>query len=235
MSSAYHATLSRPYEDLLVLQHSDPGAREAGMSTNGYAVLSEGEAVYVDTPFEILLPLVRQISDEGNVPAALLLTHRHEAGHVEEINVFEREFGVPVFLHPLDARHPQAAMIGLTFQDPMDSELFGKFGMDVRHFPGHTEGHVVVYLERHGGVLLAGDAAMSTTGQQDQDGLERLIRPPFDFNVDDEQIRWQWETFDLPLSGVGPFHGTVYPDRENDIREIMRPLTRPEPTRGLTG
>ena len=235
MISSQGPTLTRLYNDLLVLGHSDPGTRRVGMSNNSYAVLSDGGAVYVDAPFEKLLPLVRQIAEEGYYPAALLLTHRHVAAQAEMLGAFEQEFGVPLFLHPVDARHPQAARTGFAFEDPTGSELLGRFGLDVRLFPGHTEGHVLVYWERHGGIVLTGDAAMGTTAEQDRDGLERLIRPPFNFNVDDEQIRRQWEEFDRPLSGAAPYHGTIYVDRGDTIREILRPLSRSEPTRGLTG
>ena len=63
-------------------------------------------------------------------------------------------------------------------------------------------------------MLLTGDAAMGTTANQAEAGLERLIRPPIDFNLDDAKLREQWLVFDfnLPFSIVLPFHGTGYID-----------------------
>jgi hypothetical protein len=88
-------------------------------------------------------------------------------------------------------------------------------------------------------LLLTGDAAMSTTADQADVELERLIRPPIDFNVDDAQLRKQWLAFDferLPISTVLPFHGTGYLDRRKEnIQSIMKPLKRPEPTIGFVG
>ncbi|HEY6587342.1 MAG TPA: hypothetical protein VIY98_03525 [Nitrososphaeraceae archaeon] len=87
-------------------------------------------------------------------------------------------------------------------------------------------------------MLLTGDAAMGTTANQAEAGLERLIRPPIDFNVDDAKLREQWLVFDfnLPFSIVLPFHGTGYIDgRKEDLNAIMRTLIRQEPTEGLLG
>ena len=233
-------TLSTPkmiqlYDDFILLRHSDPGAQRGGMYTNSYAVLSDGKAVFVDAPFEELLPFIRQIAKDYT-PAALLLTHRHIA-HAEMLKVFEQEFGVPIFLHPIDAHHPQAAQArqaGITFQDPTKSDLFAPFDLEVQPFPGHTEESILAYWNRHGGVLLTGDAAMGPTVAQADEGMERLIRAPGAFNVDDAGVRRLWETFDKPVAGVAPFHGTVYVDRKDDIGKLMEPLTRPEPTQWMS-
>ena len=238
MLSAEEPRLTRFYEDLFMLQHTDPLTRQFGRANNSYAVLSGGEAVYVDAPYREILPLVERVSGEGHAPSALVLTHRHVAAQADALEVFQQEYGVPVFLHPIDARHPQAAITGFTFEDPTGSELLARFDLEVRLFPGHTEGHVIVRWNRHGGVLLTGDATMGTSAGEYEDGIERLVRPPIAFNVDDEGIRRQWIEFDErneSITGVAPFHGNAFIDREGSIREIMRPLQRPEPTLGPTG
>ena len=58
MTSLAEPTLEKLYDDLYVLQHADPGARRAGMTTNSYAVLSNDSAVYIDIGSESLRPLV---------------------------------------------------------------------------------------------------------------------------------------------------------------------------------
>jgi hypothetical protein len=228
MSTLNNPTLDERYDDLFVLQHS---SRRAGMSTNAYAVLSDEGAVYIDAAVESLLPLIRQVADDGYEPAALLLTHRHVASDGDILETFKQEFDVPIFLHPKDAQHSQAAS-GIDFRDPTESDLLAAFDIDVQLFSGHTEGHVLIRWHRHGGVLFTGDAAMGPTVQQDENGTERYVRPPFSFSVDDEAIRRGWTDFDVgQLSGVAPYHGMVYLDRSDSIHELMRPLQRSEPTR----
>jgi hypothetical protein len=53
--------------------------------------------------------------------------------------------------------------------------------------------------------------------------------------VDDSQLREHWLAFHRPVASVLPYHGTGYVKRAADLPEIMRQLTRSEPTRGLTG
>jgi hypothetical protein len=48
-----------------------------------------------------------------------------------------------------------------------------------------------MYLNKHGGLLLTGYAEMGTTADQAKPGLERLIRPPIETNVDNEKLREQ--------------------------------------------
>ena len=63
--------------DIVLIEHSDPGAEEVHISTNTYALLNAGRMLLVDTNVSHLLPFVRQLSDDGFSPAALVITHRH--------------------------------------------------------------------------------------------------------------------------------------------------------------
>lgn len=225
----------RLLEDLILLEHADPGARRVQMSTNAYVLLAEGKALVVDAAFDYLLPPIREIAREGHPPAGLVLSHRHLAGNGDLFRAFEEEFGVPVFLHPLDAGHEQSRGAGVEFQDPMASPLFGEFGVEVIHFPGQTEGSVMLYRGRDG-LLLTGDSAMGPTRPQAAGGTERLIRTPAFTSVDDGRLRRNWLGFDRPVSHVGPYHGGVYANRAGgEMEGIMRPLKREEPTRGMEG
>lgn len=223
----------RLLEDVVLLEHDDPGGRAAGRSTNSYVLLSRGKSLVVDAAFGYLLPAIRRVADEGYPPAGLFLSHRHLAGNGDLFGAFGREFGAPVFLHPLDAGHPQARSAGVRFEDPTrGATLSEEFGVEVVLFPGHTEGGAMLYRGRDG-LVLAGDSAMGPTGPQAADGLERLIRPPIETNVDDEQLRLNWMGFARPVSHLGPYHGNAYMGRGDELARIMRPLTREEPSRGM--
>ncbi len=116
------------------------------MSTNGFALLTDKDALLFDTGTEELLPLINQLCDQGFSPRGLVLSHRHIAGLGGAVPVISREYGVPVFLHPLDARHPQAMAAGIAYEDPVGHPLMTAFGAEVVHLPGHTAGSIGLYL-----------------------------------------------------------------------------------------
>ncbi len=243
-------------DDLLLLEHEDPGSRKDGMSTNSYALLgdggADGEALLVDATFDYLMPSIRGLAERGHWPAAVVLTHRHVlAGNGTMLDDLRAEFGdVPVLLHPTDAAYsvaadphaadhplentePPEAAPGVGFLDPVgDPEgraLLAGFGVEALHFPGHTQGSVVLYRERDG-LLLSGDAAMGTTVRQAT--AEEVVRPwPF-MSVDDARLRKGWLRFGRPVSNLAPYHGrAAYLGRDaEEMRRIMRHLTREEPT-----
>jgi glyoxylase-like metal-dependent hydrolase (beta-lactamase superfamily II) len=226
--------LSRVREDLALLEYSDPGAVRARLSTNGYALLKDDGALLFDTGAEEMLPLIDRLRSEGFSPRGLVISHRHIAGLGGAVPIIPGKYGVPVFLHPLDARHPQAMGNGIAYEDPVGHPLMTAFGVEVVHLPGHTAGSIGLYLpERE--TLLAGDAAMGPTAVQTENGIECLIRPPVMMNVNDAQLRTQWREFHRPLASVLPYHGAGYLDRAADLPTIMAPLTRMDPTMGLTG
>jgi glyoxylase-like metal-dependent hydrolase (beta-lactamase superfamily II) len=217
--------------DLVLIECSDPGAQAAHISTNTYALLNVGRMLLVDTNVSSLLPFVRQLSDDGFAPAALVLSHRHVVGLGDAIGDISTEFKIPVLIHPIDAGHQQALASGIQFENPVGHPVLGEFGFEALLFPGQTAGSVVLYSTKHGGLLLTGDSAMGTTADQAKAGLERLVRPPIETSVDDAELRRQWLAFDRPVATVLPFHGTGYVDRPAaDLASIMRPLVRSEPT-----
>lgn len=222
-------TLLRP--DIALIEYSDAGAEEAHISTNTYALLSAGRMLLLDTSVSSLLPFVRQLSDNGYSPAALVLSHRHVVGLGDAIGNISTEFKIPVLLHPIDARHQQALDSGIHFENPVGHPIIGEFGFEVILFPGQTAGSIVLYTTKHRGVLLTGDSATGTNAKPAKAGLELLIRPPIETSVDDAELREQWLAFNRPVSTVLPFHGTGYIDRQaDDLASIMRSLVRPEPT-----
>jgi len=235
MESIPKPEVKRLLDDLILIEHSDPGGRGAGMATNTYALLADGKSLLVDATADYLLPAIREISREGYPPAGLLLTHRHVAGNADVLQALEEEFGVPIFLHPVDARHPQAIGAGVEFQDPTDSALLEEFGVEAVLFSGQTEGSVMLYRERDG-LVVAGDSAMGPPKHRAAEGVERLVRPPVFTSVDDDQLRRNWERFDRPVAHLAPFHGAAYVGSyAGKMEDIMRPLLRAEPTLGLEG
>lgn len=202
------------------------------MTTNAYAILSaeRGEAVLIDANVEYLFPFVQRLHDDGYTPVALLRTHQHpDITGGSAIKALQREYGLTAFLHPNDVLASQSD-IGL--EDPTDSDLLAAFDLDVELFAGHTRGSMVVYGDCHGGVLFTGNAAMGAIIDETQRGVERLIRPPVEMNVDDGGLRQRWVAFDRPITGIAPHHGTVYLDRGDDVETLLEPLRRRKPTIG---
>jgi glyoxylase-like metal-dependent hydrolase (beta-lactamase superfamily II) len=223
--------MTRLRPDIVLIEYSDTGAEEAHLSTNTYALVNAGRMLLLDTNVSSLLPYVRQLSDDGYSPAALVLSHRHVVGLGDAIGDLSTEFKIPVLLHPIDAVHQQAVASGIQFENPVGDPILGEFGFEAVLFPGQTAGSIVLHTTKRGGLLLTGDSAMGTTADQAKAGLERLVRPPVETSVDDAELREQWLAFDRPVATVLPFHGTGYIDRQAaDIASIMHPLVRPEPT-----
>lgn len=227
--------MTRLREDLVLIEFSDPGAVRARMSTNTFVLLKPGKSLLIDTAGSPLIPFVRRLRDEGFPPAALALSHRHVAGAGDAIYDLANEFAIPVLLHPLDARHPQSFGAGVSYEDPVDHPVLAGFGVEALPFPGHTSGHVVFYSAEQGGLLITGDAAMSTTAPQAEAGVEHLVRPPLGTNVDDQQLRKNWAAFDRPVATFLPYHGTGYVNRASDLPSLMKTLSRPEPTMSIMG
>jgi glyoxylase-like metal-dependent hydrolase (beta-lactamase superfamily II) len=221
-------------EGLVLLEHSDPGARRAGLSTNTFAVLKNGRALLVDVSFSLLLPFVRQLRTKGFTPAGLLITHRHVAGTGDSLRDIADEFRIPVLLHPIDAQHPQSRSARVSFENPMANPLLAEFEVEAVLFPGHTEGHIILYGSANGGILITGDAAMGTSSSQAKAGVETVIRPPMQLSVDDDELRKQWVSFNRPVASILPYHGTGYMDRTAaDMSNIMSPLTSAKGTTGF--
>ena len=108
------------------------------------------------------------------------------------------------------------------------------FGAEAVHLPGHTAGSIGLYPVRRRDTACR-RCGNGTPALQAETGVEALIRPPVMMNVNDAELRARWLGFQRPLTSVLPYHGTGYLDRAADLPRIMAPLTRIEPTMGLTG
>jgi hydroxyacylglutathione hydrolase len=125
---------------------------------------------------------------------AILLTHAH-LDHVEGVAELAERFGAPIHLHPgdrplYDAAPQQAAMFGHQIRQPPppDADLsdgqvfrFGACALEVRHVPGHSPGHVLLYSEAAGAAFVGDVVFAGSIGRTDLPGgdprqLMRSIR-----------------------------------------------------------
>ena len=136
---------------------------------NCYLVADEasGRAVLID-PGDEADRLVEMVRTSGATLDAVWLTHAH-VDHIGAVAALQREFDVPVHLHPLDLPYytqltaRAAVMYGLDFDQPEgpDHELTdgqvlecGALRFTVMHVPGHAPG--LVAFSGHG-VSFGGD------------------------------------------------------------------------------
>ncbi len=155
-----------------------------GFAENGYlAVCGEtGHALAID-PGAAAPALVRTLEERDLKLDSIVLTHAH-LDHIEGVPTVLAAAKVPVYLHPRDkplyaAAPVQAASFGVTLPTlpPPDRELnhgdvleFGTAALEVRHAPGHSPGHVVLYSERDGIAFVADVVFLGSIGRTDLPG-----------------------------------------------------------------
>ena len=192
---------------------------------NGYLAVCEeaGEAVVVD-PGGGAPAMVDHLKRSGITPARVLLTHAH-LDHIDGIGDVRAAFpGPPIHLHPADrplyeAAPRQCAAFGLPPFDPPPPDrelaagqriLFGSCAFEVRHAPGHSPGHVILYAP-HDGLALVGDVIFAGS-------IGRTDLPGGDFRTLIESIRREVLTLPLHtrlLSGHGPETTVEWEGRHN--------------------
>jgi len=118
--------------------------------TNSYIITccQTGDSVVVDAPAEAAEILKRL---KGTVPRYILITHSH-MDHLGALLELKSELGVPVAVHPLDAKNLPSPLEMLLGDD--DTVSFGKIELDVLHTPGHTPGSVCFLTGKY---LISGD------------------------------------------------------------------------------
>src|SRR5690606_16263488 len=131
-----------------------------GIEENAYIVrgAASGSAVAVD-PGGAAGAMAADLEKSGLRLEAILLTHAH-FDHVEGVATLVRSTGAPVYLHPADRplydrAAEQAALFGIRVEKPPapahaleHGQRIERAGVrfEVRHVPGHSPGHVLLYV-----------------------------------------------------------------------------------------
>src|SRR5689334_1793653 len=88
----YQPQMTRIRPEIFLIEHSDPGAERLHISTNTYALLKDERMLLVDTSDSSLLPFVKQLSDDGFSPAAVVILHRHVVGSGDALAILRTQF-----------------------------------------------------------------------------------------------------------------------------------------------
>jgi len=107
-----------------------------------------GESVLVDAPADA--PRILE-GVKGTHPRFILITHTH-MDHLGALSELKSALGIPVAVHPLDAKGLRSPPEILLTDGGTVS--FGKIQMKVLHTPGHTPGSVCFFT---GNYLISGD------------------------------------------------------------------------------
>jgi glyoxylase-like metal-dependent hydrolase (beta-lactamase superfamily II) len=220
--------------NLFQIKHSDPGSIKAGMATNTYILTANGKALIIDAAFDYLLAPIKEVLGDTLTVSGFFYSHNHVVGNSNFLEGYKTEFNAPFFLHPLDAAAFGTQNANL-FENPINHPTLKDFNIEVQLFQGHTKGSVVIYQAENGGLIIAGDAAMGATDGQALEGIERLIRVPTQMSYSDETIRQNWLEFNLPVAHFASYHGVSYYNKKQEMPDIMKLLTREQPTMSLNG
>jgi hydroxyacylglutathione hydrolase len=196
---------------------------------NAYLIRCRGEDDWLAVdPGGEAESMAATVESSGGRLRSIVLTHAH-IDHIEGVAVLVERMPAPVLLHPADrplyeAAPQQAAMFGHPVPPlpPPDEALepgsdlaIGGCRFEVRHAPGHSPGHVILYAPE-AGVALVGDVIFEgSIGRTDLPGgsLEALMR-----SIREQVLTLPDET--RLLTGHGPAT-TVGRER------VMNPFLRP--------
>ncbi|MGH7578386.1 MAG: MBL fold metallo-hydrolase, partial [Longimicrobiales bacterium] len=195
-----------------------------GFGENAYLVWrpGSGSAVAID-PGAAAETMADTLSAEGLWLEAVLLTHAH-IDHIEGVAPLVRRTGAPVHLHVADAPFyrgvgVQASQFGMEIEEPPPVDRALEHGQvlelaglmfQVRHVPGHSPGHVVLYIE-DAGVAFSGDVVFQgSIGRTDLPGgsYQTLMR-----SIREKVLTLPPET--TLLSGHGPPTTVAHEARSN--------------------
>lgn len=161
-------------------------------ATNAYLVWdgSSSDALVLDPGMGAADPLMERVAANGLELHLIGNSHGH-VDHVFDNAALKRASGAPLAIHPDDAyrlsgRNNYGFEVEPTTaeRELLDGEQLriGDLVFDILHTPGHTEGSVCLYEERHA-LLLAGDVLFAGSygrtdlpGGSDEDMVASLAR-----------------------------------------------------------
>jgi hypothetical protein len=209
---------------LALLRSDEPSGLAAA---NAYAVVEGERVLLVDAVHRSQLEQARTLVDAGRQIVGMVITHRHVVAQGNVLRALHAKLRIPIYLHPLDARHRQARAVEIPFDDPCAAgSLPGSFGMEPLLFPGHTAGHVMLYWRAHGGILFCGDCAR---GVMEDAGGVLVARTPALFSEDDALLARSWASFRRPVAGLCPLYGRPVLAHADTLPAALRALYAPMP------
>jgi glyoxylase-like metal-dependent hydrolase (beta-lactamase superfamily II) len=218
--------------NLFQIKHSDPGSIRSGMATNTYILTANSKALIIDAASDYLLEPIKEVLGGALKVVGFFYSHNHVVANSNFLQGYKTEFNVPFFLHPIDAEVLGTQNASL-FENPVNHPSLKDFNIEVRLFPGHTRGSIIIYQAENEGLLIAGDAAMGATDRQALEGIERVMRVPTQMSYSDETIKQNWLAFNLPVAHFASYHGMAYYNKKKEMPNIMKLLIREQPTMSL--
>src|SRR4051795_11068967 len=139
---------------------------------NAYLLDSGDGPVLVDTGFPgdelAILGALAELAVPPSAVRAIVVTHA-DPDSAGSAGALREATGAPIHIHPRDAVH-------VPFEPDDDLRPGGAApalpGVTVLGAPGHSSGQVVLRWNRHGGVLIAADAATNVDGLRPPDTCE---------------------------------------------------------------
>ena len=166
-----------------------------GFGQNAYLVRCDrsGEWLAIDPGGEAAA-MADVLAQEGGPLTGIILTHAH-LDHVEGVATLVERAPAPIYLHPADrplydAAAEQAAFFGHPIRTPPPPDhalsgtgrfTWGECAFELRHVPGHSPGHILLYAEQDGlafvgDVVFAGSIGRTDLPGGDYQQLMRSIR-----------------------------------------------------------